>query len=132
MKYRWEDLPSRLNLFTVRSAVQRNMDSGKIVQNYSANTRITVVQKCVTPEKTYYRTETAKREHLNWAFEASAFGLPNEEAPSVPDSTPLKESPTHSQTCGDKKQKSTRRSKSPKDGARAKTKKSLFKRLFRL
>lgn len=114
MKYKWEDLPSRLNLFTVRSAVQRNMDSGKIVQNYSANTRITVVQKCVTPEKTYYRTETAKREHLNWAFEASAFGLPNEKAPSAPLPTPNRTVVISQAT--PQKQKSSQQANSSKDG----------------
>lgn len=81
----WQDLPSRKNCFTVRNAVMRDLDKNKIVRYYSANTKIAVVQKCVTEKETYYRTESAKDHGLNWAFEASAFGLPNEAAPPAPD-----------------------------------------------
>ena len=80
----WTDLPSRLSLFTRRNATMIDLDTGKNVQYYSANTKIVVVQKCVTPEKTYYRTEQAKLKSLNLAFEASAFGLPDETAPLAP------------------------------------------------
>lgn len=83
MKYEWEDLPERMNCFTVRNATMINLNTKKPVRHYSANTKIVVVQKCVTPEKTYYRTESAAYNFLNYAFEAEAFGLPNENAPSV-------------------------------------------------
>ena len=84
MKYEWIDLPERKNCFTVRNAAMINLNTGKVVQSYLANTKIAVVQKCVTPEKTYYRTQDAVHHYLNYAFEASAFGLPNEKAPSEP------------------------------------------------
>lgn len=84
MKYIWQELPKRLNVFTTRNAFLVDLQTGKIVQYYSSNTRITLVEKCVTPEKTYYRTESSVRKDLDWAFEAAAFGLPNEEAPSAP------------------------------------------------
>lgn len=84
MKYVWKDLPEKLNCFTIRNAAMVNLNTGKIVRHYSANTKIVVVQKCVTPDKTYYRTADACHNYLNYAFEASAFGLPNENAPSAP------------------------------------------------
>lgn len=84
MKYNWQDLPERKNLFTVKNTVMINLNNGKIVQHYATNTKIAVVQKCVTPEKTYYRTQDAVHNYLNYAFEAEAFGLPNEKAPSAP------------------------------------------------
>jgi hypothetical protein len=84
MKYIWEDLPERLNCFTVKNTEMINLNTGKPVRHYSTNTKINLVQKCVTPEKTYYRTADAEQNYLNYAFEAEAFGLPNEKAPSVP------------------------------------------------
>ncbi len=84
MKYIWEDLPKPLNCFTVRNATMVNLNTGKIVSNYAANTKIVLVQKCVTPKGTYYRTSEAEHHYLNYAFRASAFGLPDEKAPSVP------------------------------------------------
>lgn len=83
----WQDLPERKNCFTTRSAMMMDLDKRAVVQHYSANTKIVVVQKCVIPEGTYYRTETAKLRGLNWAFKASALGLPDEKAPSVHSST---------------------------------------------
>lgn len=86
MQYIWEDLPKKKTLFTVRNATMRNLNTGEIVQHYATNTHIDVVQKCVTEKATYYRTQSAEHHNLNWAFEASAFGLPNELAPSEPSS----------------------------------------------
>ena len=83
MKFVWKDLPDKKTVFTVRNAVLRNLNTGKIVQHYSANTRIDVVQKCITVDCTYYRTSSAAYNNLNWAFEARDFGLPNEAAPSA-------------------------------------------------
>lgn len=80
----WKDTPKPLNLFTVRNATMRDLETKKIIQYYSANTKISVVQKTQVGDTTYYRTASAKERSLNWAFEASAFGLPNEKAPSVP------------------------------------------------
>lgn len=84
MRCRWEDLPAKKTVFTIRSATMKNLNTGKIIQHYSRNTRIDVVQKCVTEIGTFYRTQSAAYNNLNWAFEASAFGLPDEKAPSVP------------------------------------------------
>lgn len=96
MKYVWQDLPERKNLFTVKNTTMINLNTGEIVRHYSTNTKIAVVQKCVTPEKTYYRTYDAVHNYLNYAFEAEAFGLPNEKAPSAPSvkSNPEKKSAT--------------------------------------
>ena len=85
MPLKWEDLPKKKSLFTVRNAVMTDLSTGKIVQHYSANTKIEVIQKCSTLNKTFYRTQSAAKQDLNWAFEASAFGLPNEHAPVAPD-----------------------------------------------
>lgn len=87
MKYVWKDLEKPINAFTVRSATMRNLNTGKVVQYYAANTKIVLVQKCITKTGTYYRTGEAAHHYLNYAFEASAFGLPNEIAslePSLP------------------------------------------------
>lgn len=82
----WQDLETKKNLFTVRSAAMLDLASGKIIQLYLANTKIQVVQKTILNEHTFYRTESAKRKGLDWAFRASAFGLPDEKAPSAPSS----------------------------------------------
>lgn len=84
MKYVWKDLPKPLNCFTTRNTIMIDLNNGKIVNNYAANTKIVVVQKCVTPKGTFYRTNSAKHHYLNYAFKATAFGLPNEKAPSAP------------------------------------------------
>ena len=83
MRYNWVDLPKPLNCFTVMNTFMINLNTGKAIQHYSTNTKIVVVQKCVTPEGTYYRTSEAAYHYLNYAFKASAFGLPDEIAPSV-------------------------------------------------
>ena len=107
MKYTWEDLPERKNLFTVRSARMVNLDNGRILQNYAANTKIAVVQKCVTPNKTYYRTAEAAMNSYNYAFEAASFGLPNEKAPSAHCS------PSKQIKCSTSRTESANRSKKP-------------------
>lgn len=91
MEYSWKDLPKPLNCFTVRNATMINLNNKRIIQHYSANTKIVVTQKCVTPEGAYYRTAEAAHHYLNYAFKASAFGLPDEKAPSAPSpkTTPL-------------------------------------------
>lgn len=80
----WQDLPKPKNLFTVRNAEKINLNTGENLMYYSAGTKIVVTQKCNLPGKTYYRTETAALHDLSHAFEASAFGLPNEIAPLAP------------------------------------------------
>lgn len=137
MKYVWEDLPKPLNCFTVRGTTMVNLNTGKIVSNYSANTKIVVVQKCTTPSGTYYRTSEAAHHYLNYAFRASAFGLPDEKAPSAPSprsnslskhttgskSAPRTSSPT-------KKQKPVKKVATPK-GGEEKRPRSWINRLFR-
>lgn len=81
---KWQDLPKRLNCFTIRNAAMIDLDTKEIIRHYSANTKIVVVQKCVTPEGTYYRTAESALHGLNHAFKGTAFGLPDEEAPSAP------------------------------------------------
>lgn len=134
MKYVWKDLPKPLNCFTVRNARMVNLNTGKIVSNYSANTKITVVQKCITPNKTYYRTREAAHYYLNYAFEASAFGLPNEKAPSVPSTNtlpPLKNSKPVARTPKpEEKQKDSPKKVSPKGGGE-RPKVNFIKRLVR-
>lgn len=118
MKYVWQDLPERKNCFTVRNAAMINLNTNKIIRNYSANTKIVVVQKCVTPGKTYYRTQEAAHHYLNYAFEAAAFGLPNEIAPSAHNSNSLSRK-KNLRTTERKKQKTAKTSKTvsqAKDG----------------
>ena len=91
MKFTWQDLPEKKNVFTIRGAALIDLKTGKTIRSYLANTKLVVVQKCITPAKTYYRTASAALSSLDWAFEASAFGLPNEKAPLAPfpESNPL-------------------------------------------
>ena len=135
MKFVWQDLPERQNCFTTRSAMMMDLDKRTAVQHYSANTKIAVVQKCVIPEGTYYRTETAKLKGLNWAFKASALGLPDEKAPSVhPKSNSHhglnRKSVSRTPIPTRKKQKSVQKVASPKDGE-GRQHGSWLKRLFR-
>ena len=134
MKYKWQDLPKDLNLFTKRSAIMRDLDTGKIMQYYATNTKIVVVQKCITQKNTYYRTRTAAVKDLNWAFEASVFGLPNEAAPPAPTQSPsspkkVKKPDTRTLTKPAIKQKSVQKAKSPKGGGGSKP--TFFKKLTR-
>lgn len=138
MKYKWEDLPERRSLFTVKNTAMINLNTGKTVRQYCTNTKIAVVQKCVTPEKTYYRTREAEHHYLNYAFEAEAFGLPNEKAPSVPSSNPkstgnfstLRTPPASRTPKPAKKQTSSQKVVPPKDGEGGRLR-SWFSRIFR-
>ena len=121
MKCDWKDLPERKNLFTVKNAAMINLNTGKTVRQYCTNTKIAVVQKCVTPDKTYYRTQDAAHHYLNYAFEAEAFGLPNEKAPSVPSPNPRRNSTLNSKPASRthkpiKKQTSVQKATTPKGG----------------
>lgn len=130
MKYKWEKLPNRLNAFTVRSAMMADLETGDIIQHYSSNTRITLTEKCVTETGTYYRTASASRQGLNWAFEATAFGLPNDIAPSALPTPPDSFSRVAIALNGDNKtQKIIQNSSTPK-GGEEKGRKKLWERLF--
>ena len=125
MEYKWKDLPERLNCFTVKNTAMINLNNGKAIRHYATNTKINLVQKCVTPEKTYYRTADAAHHYLNFAFEASAFGLPDEKAPSAPSPKPnslgkstLKRSPETRTPRPAKKHTYTRQVAPSKDGER--------------
>lgn len=111
----------------------RNLDNGKIMQYYLANTRIDVVQKCITEDNTYYRTQSAVLNNLNWAFEASAFGLPNESAPSAPTFfTPPNNSQSRQKASRGPsvtKQKASKTPALPKDGECKAPKKTLKDRI---
>lgn len=131
----WKDLPKPLNCFTVRNAAMINLNTNKIVRNYLTNTKIVVVQKCVMPEGTYYRTAEAAHHYLNYAFKASAFGLPNEKAPSAHSSKPNSSGSTSHKSStriasSIKKQKSSRQVASTKDGE-GRRPRSWLKRIFR-
>lgn len=133
MKYAWKDLEKPMNCFTVRNAAMKNLDTGKNVQYYSANTKIMVTQKCVTSNGAYYRTDSARAHSLNYAFEASAFGLPNEHAPSAhpnisQNNNPVPEIRT---LLPAKKQKLVQEVASPKDGGARRPKGWLAKLLRR-
>lgn len=131
MKYEWKDLPERKNYFTVKNTAMINLNTGKVVRQYCTNTKIAVVQKCVTPTKTYYRTQDAEHNYLNYAFEAEAFGLPNEKAPSAPSklsSNKLKSAISHIKP-GSKKQTSSGNKAKPKGGGA--TLKKIFNKLLR-
>ena len=84
MNIDWQDIPQNNTLFTKRNATMRDLETGKIIQYYSANTKICVIQKANYKGMTYYRTRSAKENNLDWAFEAAVFGLPNEAAPPAP------------------------------------------------
>lgn len=130
MKYEWKDLPKPLSCFTVRNATMVNLNTREIIRHYSANTKIVVVQKCVTSDCTYYRTADAAHHYLNYAFEASAFGLPNEKAPLAQ----RKSSPHNSKSPKplDKKQTNKKSQEAPlsKSGETVEHK-GFFSRIFR-
>ena len=131
-QYKWEDLPEPKNCFTVRNAAMVNLNNRKIIQHYSANTKIVVTQKCVTEKGVYYRTDSAAHHYLNYAFEASALGLPNEFAPSAPSPAPSRPAAPKVNTLPKaKKQTQTQEGDSPKDGGEMKPffSKSLLGRL---
>lgn len=133
MKLEWQDLPKPMSVFTMRSAEMIDLDKRKIVQYYSANTKIRVTQKCVTPEATYYRTSSAAEKGLNWAFKAAAFGLPNEVAPpahaTITSSfNPVQPAPRTSSPV--KKQTSSQKPQAPK-GGEGPERRSFWKKLFR-
>lgn len=79
----WQDIDS-VSAFTKRNTTMRNILTKEIIQYYSANTKLTMVQKANYGGTTYYRTASARDKDLDWGFEATAFGLPNEAAPSAP------------------------------------------------
>lgn len=126
----WQDLPERKNCFTVRNASMLDLDKQKIVRAYSANTRINVVQKTTLPYGTFYRTEYAKEHGLNWAFKASAFGLPNDVAPSAPSASPLSNSKSVAHTPKPAAKQKSENKTLPK-GGEARQRRSWLGRLFR-
>lgn len=109
-RYEWQDLPKPINAFTTRNTKMKNLNTGEVIQYYSANTKIVVAQKAVTPSGTFYRTRSAEHHCLNWAFEAAALGLPNEVAPLALDCS--------TQTAGSRSEKTkiSRREATSKSG----------------
>lgn len=132
MKYVWQDLPKPLNCFTIRSAVLRNLNTGEIIQHYSANTKIVVVQKCVTESGTYYRTASAEHHYLNFAFEASALGLPNEIASPAPSHSFLNSTQdTGSLAAKTRERQKTAPKRTSSKGEEKKSKFNFFSKLFK-
>lgn len=136
MKYEWKNLPKPLSCFTARSATMTDLKTGKIIQHYSANTKLVMAQKCITEKGTFYRTASAKQHSLNWAFEASALGLPNDKAPSAPSAPKsLKKPNSRSKSVprtpvSNEKQKVIQNVPKPKDGE-AKGLRGFLKKIFR-
>ena len=136
MKCVWKDLPKPLSCFTVKNTTMVNLNTGKIVSNYSTNTKIVLVQKCITENGTYYRTRDAAHNYLNYAFRASAFGLPDEKAPSEPsthnkpDSSKVKQKKSETRTPPTKKTKTSPKSVVPNDGE-GRRHHNWFSKLFR-
>lgn len=120
MKYIWKDLEKPLNRFTVMNTMMYDLNTGRGVRHFSTNTKLVMIQKCVTPECTYYRTAEAKKHQMNYAFKAAAFGLPNEEVPSAP----------LSPNSISKKRKTDPKVDLPKDGV-GRRPKSWFNKIFR-
>lgn len=132
MSITWKDLDEPINCFTIRNAKMMDLRKRTEIQQYSANTKIVVVQKCILPEGTFYRTKSAKERGLDWAFRASAFGLPDDKAPSVPSNSPetLSKPATRTHRPEPLKQKNVQKTSQPKDGE-AKRHAGLLKRLLR-
>ena len=131
MRCNWEDLPKPLSCFTTRNATMINLNTKRIIRHYSANTKIVVVQKCITSEGTYYRTASARHHYLNYAFKASAFGLPDEKAPSAPSklsSNKLKSVISHIKPGSEKQTSSENKAKPNGGGAELK---KIFNKLLR-
>lgn len=118
----WTDLPKPESYFTKRNALMLSLDDGKIIQYYSANTKLQVVQKTTVHGVTYYRTASARENSLNWAFKASAFGLPDEVAPLVPTSFShrVKNTKAHSHTSYKKQTSTKKKAASAKSGEQEK------------
>lgn len=89
-KISWTDLPKALGLFTARSCSLVDLDTGKAVKTYSANTKIDVVQSTEFNGVKYYRTEYSKTKGFNWAFKAEDFAEPE----VVAEPTPIEEEPS--------------------------------------
>lgn len=91
-KIEWKDIPNKpLGLFTKTGAKLVDLDTGKVVQSYSANTKINLAQEATYNGKKYYRTQYSQEKGFNWAFEASMFEEPivaPEPAPSAPTTDP--------------------------------------------
>ena len=136
MKCVWIDLPKPLSCFTVKNTTMVNLNTGKIVSNYSTNTKIVLVQKCITENGTYYRTRDAAHNYLNYAFRASAFGLPDEKAPSEPsshnkpNSSNVKQKKSETRTPPTNKTKTSPKSAVPNDGE-GRRHHNWFSKLFR-
>lgn len=132
MKYLWEDLPEKKSCFTSRNTVLRDLNTNEIIQYYSANTKLVVVQKCITDTGTFYRTESAFRASKDYAFEGTALGLSDEVAPpSSSDSYSILKSatsPRADKTCN---KHTSAYVEFPSGGERTSHKSSWFKKLFK-
>lgn len=84
----WSKLPGRYALFTRRSTTMVNLDNSKIIQHYSANVKINMVEQTMFNGERYFRTASASERGLNWAIKASSFMLPANDAPLAPLTSP--------------------------------------------
>ena len=133
----WKDLDKRTGLFTKRNATMVDLSNGAVVQYYSTNTKINVVQETIIDGIKYFRTETAAGQSLDWAFKAFDFDLPNELASLGPSKDYLNESSYDKKTHSENKTKilpKKQESSKSEEGISEDRKWSLasaFKRFFR-
>ena len=83
MTIEWKDLPSTKTYRTARNAVLVDLRHSTGVCVLTAGMNVTVVQKYTEDGVTYYRTQKAAKDGLDWALKASALGLPNDKAPEA-------------------------------------------------
>ena len=93
-KFVWEDLPEKTGFFTSCACNLWNLDDGKVVQTYSANTKIDVVQFTTVDGEKYYRTDYSKSKNFNWAFKVGDLAPIISEPMPIPEPEPSAPSPS--------------------------------------
>ena len=132
MKIVWKDLPKSQGFFTRRSAIMLTLDTKKAIQFYAPNTKLNLVQYTLFNNAVYFRTESAKKNNLNWAIKADSFSLPNNYLASLAPSRIFLEKKVVSETPSAQKTKIKQKqsSSSKNEGSNA-AKQNLIKRLMK-
>lgn len=128
----WLDLPKPQGMFTNRSTVMLDLTSAKIVQHYSANTKIEVKQYACVNGDVYFRTASAAERGLDWGFSAKSFGSPIAGFASLAPICVINQSDTVSSPVkqAPRKQKSRAKTSAPKSEVEQARKEKLLNRLF--
>lgn len=124
-KFVWVDLEKPLELFTNNSAKLVDLDTGKVQQTYTANTKIRLVQTMEYDNKTWYRTAYSTDKGFNWAFESTMFVVqkePTQPEPSAPSLTPdvpviSQPEPSNSGVASPEENKNETKPEVPQDGS---------------